>query len=476
MKSNKSKVFRSLGLFIIIFPLLSFWHCHPSGGKHVLSQMRYDSLQVDAPFPMPVLKIPVFPSRVIKITQYGAVEGGTIKNTKAIEKAILACYDAGGGIVLVPAGKWLTGKVHLKSNINLHLDEGAELIFSDDPNDNLPAVLSSWEGLECYNYSPLIYAYDCENVAVTGKGTVIALLDSWKIWYLRPPAHMEALKHLYIMAAKGVPVKDRQMAVGENHLRPQFIQFNRCRNVLLEGISIRNSPFWTVHILLCNGVVVRGLNVYAHGHNNDGIDPEMTKNMLVENCTFDQGDDAIAIKAGRDMDGWRLNTPCENIVMRNCIVKEGHVMVALGSELSGGIRNIYVYNFKIQINDSSSLSNILRIKTNEQRGGFVENIYIENIDANKTEEGILQIQTDYAVQWKNLIPVYERRLTRIENIRLKNIHVGQTKTPISIYGNKEKPVKNITLENITVNKISEKLHHIENAENIKGEVQLVKGN
>lgn len=434
--------------------------------------IRFNHIQVKAPFRMPELLIPIFPEKLFKITDFGATEGGRTKNTESIQKAIQACAEAGGGQVILPAGKWLTGQIHLKSNVNFHLDEGAELFFSDNPEDYLPAVQSSWEGIECFNYSPLIYAYECNNVALTGKGTIIAKLDTWKTWYERPPAHLKAIEQLYNMAAKEVPVIERQMAVGENHLRPQFIQFNRCNNLLIEDISIQNSPFWTVHILLCEGVVVRGIKVNAHGHNNDGLDPEMTRNMLVENCIFDQGDDAIAIKSGRDKDGWRLNKPCENIVIRNCTVKNGHQMVAIGSELSSGVRNVYVHDCQIDLNDSSMLNNVLFIKTNEYRGGFVENIYVENIEADKTSEGILKISTDVVYQYKNMNLLLTKRLTRIQNISINNVKVIQTNIPVTIIGDKEMPVRNIRLDNVSVKSILDMPTLIENAENVKGKLKI----
>ena len=270
--------------------------------------------------------------------------------------------------------------------------------------------------MECYNYSPLIYAFNCNNVTLSGKGRLIAKTNQWEAWYGRPPLHMEGLKTLYEMAVKNVPVTERDMTKNEYHFRPQFIQFNRCTNVVIENLSIRNSPFWTVHLLLCDGVIVRGLDIFAHGHNNDGIDPEMTKNLLIENCTFDQGDDAIAIKAGRDQDGWRLNTATENVVIRNCTVKDGHQLVAIGSEISAGVRNVYIHDCIIPTKGKTSLNNILFIKTNSGRGGFVKNIYLKNIKATQVSASVLGIATDVFYQWKNLVPQYEKRLTNIEGI------------------------------------------------------------
>ncbi|OAM88369.1 glycoside hydrolase family 28 protein [Termitidicoccus mucosus] len=430
-------------------------------------EIRHEEIHVKAPFPMQPVRVPVFPGRDFVITDFGARAGGQTDNTAAIRNAIAACHDAGGGRVVIPAGVWLTGSVHLRSNVNLRLAKDAVLSFSDNPQDYLPAVQSSWEGWECFNYSPLVYAFRCENVAITGEGKIEPRMDTWKRWSSRPPAHMEALKRLYTMGSTGVPVEKRQMAEGENNLRPQLIQFNRCNNVLIEGVTIRNSPFWTIHLLLCDSVVVRHLNVSAHGHNNDGIDPEGTRNLLVENCTFDQGDDAIAIKSGTNHDGWRLNAPSENIVIRNCTVLNGHQLVAIGSELSGGVRNVYVHDCRFEPKDKKPF-NILYIKTNCRRGGFVENITVENIDAAgaRFRMGVLGIETDVLYQWRKLVPAYEERLTPIRNIAMRNIKAGETLTPFRILGDKDMPVKNVTLDNIAINTARGQKNRYEHAENI----------
>ena len=254
---------------------------------------KYKTVTVSAPFPMEPIKEFIFPDRDFPITKYGAVADGKTNNTKAISRAITACNRAGGGRVVVPAGEWLTGPIHFKSNVNLHLSENAVLRFTDNPDDYLPAVMTSWEGMECYNYSPLVYAFDCENIAITGTGTLQPIMDTWRKWFKRPQPHMDALAELYTMASTDVPVKERQMAKGENNLRPHLIHFNRCQNVLLDQFKIRESPFWTIHLYLCDGGIVRNLDVRAHGHNNDGVDLEMSRNFLVENCKFDQGDDAV---------------------------------------------------------------------------------------------------------------------------------------------------------------------------------------
>ncbi|MFT4176053.1 MAG: glycoside hydrolase family 28 protein [Luteolibacter sp.] len=420
---------------------------------------------------MPTLKVPVFPEKQdFVITDFGAKSGGEFDNTAAIRKAIAACNNVGGGRVVIPAGKWLTGAVHLKSNVNLHLAKDAVLSFSDNPKDYLPAVQSSFEGWECFNYSPLVYAFKCENVAISGEGTLEARMKGWKSWMGRPRAHMEALKRLYTMGSTGVPVEQRQMAEGENNLRPQFIQFNRCRNVLIENVKIRNSPFWCVHLLLCDSVVVRGLDIFARGHNNDGIDPEGTRNVLIENCRFNQGDDAIAIKSGTNHDGWRLNTPSENIVMRNCIINQAQQLTAIGSELSGGVRNVYVHDCVVDTQEARwQPFNLLYIKTNQRRGGFVENITMENIDATngKFRMGVLGIETDVLYQWRRLVPSYEDRLTPIRNVTVRQIKAGETLTPFKILGDKDLPVKDITIDTITIDTVRGQKNRYENAENVK---------
>lgn len=419
---------------------------------------------VKAPFEMPAIKIPDFSKcKEFSIVDFGAVQGNKNKTSEAINKAIVKASKAGGGIVVIPEGEWLTKKFHFKSNVNLHLNKGAVLLFSEDPNDYLPAVNSTWEGYECFNYSPLIYAYKCKNIAITGEGELKAKMDIWKQWFTRPKSHMESLKKLYNLASYNKPMKERQMANDTARFRPQFIQFNRCENILMDGISITNSPFWTIHPFLSKDVVLRNLKVYAHGHNNDGVDPEMSQNVLIENCVFDQGDDAIAIKSGCGKNAWLLNTPSKNIVIRNCTVKNGHQLVAIGSELSGGIENVFIDNCTVV--DGAKLNHLLFIKTNERRGGFVKNIYMSNIVSGKIDAGILGIDTDVLYQWRTLVPTIERRLTPIKNVYLDNVKATNVKFISKISGQKELPVENIFLTNVAADAVKENQNIHENVLN-----------
>lgn len=434
----------------IFFPLIGIIVIFACSDAHHPVATR--EVQVKAPFPMPAIKIPDFTGCTrFSITDFGADSLSQGKTSRAIAQAIDAAHKANGGVVVIPKGTWPTGQVHLKSKVNLHLDEGATLEFSGNPEDYLPPVATSWEGMECMNYSPLIYAYGCENIAITGPGTLMARMEVWRTWFSRPPAHMNALKRLYTMAAKDVPVKERVMLDDSSHLRPHFIQFNRCRQVLMDSVRIENSPFWTIHPYHSNDVVIRNVQVKAHGHNNDGVDPEMVQNVLIESCIFDQGDDAIAVKAGRNQDAWRLDRPTRNLVIRNILVRNGHQLLAIGSELSGGIENVYLANSRVE--PGAKLNHLVYIKTNERRGGFVRQIFADGIQAGAIDKGILGIETDVLYQWRDLVPTYERRLTPISGIHLSDIHASEAEFVSRIQGQPEIPVTEVTLQNVQVDSL-----------------------
>jgi polygalacturonase len=291
---------------------------------------------------------PRFPPRDVVITAFGASGDGAKDCTGAIREAIAACAAAGGGRVVVPAGTFLTGAIHLKSRVNLHLSAGATLRFSRDPRHYLPLVFTRWEGVELMNYSAFIYAFEQENIAITGPGILDGNASDthWWPWKGRDPKAPEAPNQLAAraklieMAANGVPVPERVFGEG-SYLRPNFVQPYRCKNVLIEGVTLINSPMWELHPVLCTNVTVRNVTINSHGPNNDGCDPESCRDVLIEDCTFDTGDDCIAIKAGRDADGRRVNTPSENIIVRGCTMKDGHGGVVIGSEVSGGVRNVF---------------------------------------------------------------------------------------------------------------------------------------
>ena len=342
------------------------------------------------------IKEPTFPNRDFKISDYGAVSDGQTDSTEAIRQAIAACHAAGGGRVVVPPGVFLTGAIHLKSHVNLHLVEGATLKFSPDPAKYLPAVFTRFEGTECMNYSPLIYAFEQENIAVTGKGVLdgSASFENWWAWTKRGrdgEKGANSIRRLLDFNDRGVPVAERVFGAG-HYLRPNFIQPYRSRNILIEGVTINNSPMWEVHPVLCANVTVRGLKIVSHGPNNDGCDPESCQDVLIENCLFDTGDDCIAINSGKNNDGRRVGVPSKNIVIRNCTMKDGHGGVVVGSGISGGVSGVYIENCKM---DSPKLDRALRFKSNALRGGVIENVFMRNVEIGRVAHSILTVDFLY---------------------------------------------------------------------------------
>jgi polygalacturonase len=341
---------------------------------------------------------PKFPPRDFDVTAHGAAGDGARDCTDAIRRAIAACHAAGGGRVVVPRGTYLTGPVHLRTGVNLHLDEGSVLKFSTDPRAYLPPVFTRWEGIELMNYSPLIYAFEQRDIAVTGSGTLDGQAGdgAWWPWKGRDrnskvPNQAAARETLIAMGARGVPVSQRVFGEGQN-LRPNFVQPYRCQNVLIEGITIVNSPMWEIHPVLSSNVTVRNVKISSHGPNNDGCDPESCRDVLIEGCTFDTGDDCIALKSGRNEDGRRLNVPIENVVVRDCVMKDGHGGVVIGSEVSGGARNIFAERCRM---DSPQLERALRIKTNAMRGGLIEHVYMRDVQVGQVAEAVVTINFFY---------------------------------------------------------------------------------
>ncbi len=339
------------------------------------------------------IKPPEFPSRDFSISDFGAKPG--VDDTAAIAAAITACHQAGGGRVVVPPGEWLTGAVTLLSNVNLHLSAGATLRFLFDET-KYPVVFTRWEGVECLNYSPFIYAFEQENIAITGSGTLDGGADgnNWWSWNdKRNPVVKQKLARdrLLQLGEDKVQVAERVFGPG-SFLRPNFIQPYRCKNILIEGVTIIRSPMWEIHPVLSQNITVRGVKIDSHGPNNDGCDPESCRDVLIEGCVFDTGDDCIAIKSGRNNDGRRVNVPSENIIVRHCTMKDGHGGVVLGSEISGSCRNVFIEDCAM---DSPALERALRLKSNARRGGVLENIYMRNVRIGRVTEAVLTIDLLY---------------------------------------------------------------------------------
>lgn len=371
-----------------------------SSGRNVFAAPGQAAAWDQLPKMLARIKPPVFAKRDFDITKYGATKDNEADSGSAIAKAIDACNKAGGGRVVVPAGIFYTGAVHLKSNVNLYISAGATLRFIADPKKYLPVVFTRFEGTELMNYSPFIYADGQENLGVTGEGTLDGQCtrQNWWSWttakkWGQPEgtAQPDDRTILTDMGNRDVPVNER--IFGEGHyLRPVFIQPVRSKNILIEGVSIIGSPMYELNPLYCSNITIRNVKIDSHGPNNDGCDPDSCTDVLIDNCSFSTGDDCIAIKAGRNRDGRRVAAPTENLIIRNCEMKDGHGGITIGSEMSAGVRNVFVENCRL---NSPNLNEAFRFKTNAMRGGVIENVYFRNITIGEVSDAILQVDFYY---------------------------------------------------------------------------------
>ncbi len=388
------------------------------------------------PFDMPVLVAPVFAAQVFDIRKFGAAAGGQTACTQALAAAIAACAGAGGGRVLVPAGVWLTGPVHLKSNVELHVAEGAELRFSPRFEDYLPPVFMQRGGVRCYGYSPLIYARGCTNIGITGRGTLNGQGEAWWPWVKSQPG----MTRLFRAGAAGVPVEQRVFASEADGVRPPFVQTIECCNVLLEGFTLTDGPSWNIHPVCCENVIVRGVSVIAHGPNNDGIDPDSCRNVLIEDCVLDTGDDCICLKAGRDEDAWAVGKPCENVVIRRCRTRRGHGGVVLGSEMSAGIRNVFVHDCRFEGTDRG-----IRIKSLPGRGGFVENVWFQDLAMDRIAGAAIHLTFRYSKSDSQT-----GKQPRFRNFQIRRVTCASAKQAVEIQGLPANYMQDVLLEDVRI--------------------------
>ncbi|MGL2988052.1 glycoside hydrolase family 28 protein [Flavobacterium sp. RSSA_27] len=416
------------------------------------------------------ITVPTFKNATYTILNYGAVGDGVQDNTNAFKAAIKACSKNGGGTVLVPKGKFYTTPIHLEDNINLHISEGAEIIFSTNPED-FPIVHTSFEGTELMNYSPLIYAYGKKNIAITGKGVLNgqASKSNWWGWCGKEtygwtkgtPSQNDKTNRfrLVALAEQNIPVKERIFGKG-GYLRPNFIQFFECNTALIEGITIINAPFWVLHPIKSQNVIIDGVTIDSHGPNNDGCDPEYSKNVWIKNSTFNTGDDCIAIKSGRDADGRRVALASENIVIENCKMIDGHGGVVIGSEISGGVHHVFVENCEM---NSPNLDRAIRIKTNTDRGGITENIFVRNLKVGQVKEAFLKLNMKYSIYEGDQSGKY---MPTIRNVFIENVTVENGgKFGILADGYEASPIQNISLTNVTIDHAQQN-YSLKNVKNI----------
>ena len=423
---------------------------------------------------------PKMSEKVYAITSYGAkTTASAAQNQKAINRAISLASKKGGKVV-IPAGTWNTGAIELKSGVNLVIEEGATLRFAFEPK-LYPLVRTSWEGLACWNYSPCIYAYQAKDIAITGKGTIDGggNNDTWWQWNGNPRFGFKAgvttesqklgsRSKLLKQAEDGVAFDERKFGMGQG-LRPQLINFVRSERILIKDVKMINSPFWVIHPLLCKNITVDGVYIWNEGPNGDGCDPEACENVLIQNCIFHTGDDCIAIKSGRNNDGRLWNQPSKNIIIRNCKMEDGHGGVVIGSEISGGCENVYAENC---VMDSPHLERILRIKTNNCRGGQVQNINMRNVVVGQCKEAVVKINLDYErkeICYRGFEPIVNNvnvenvtcqksdygvliigrdSLENVYDINIKNCKFdGVVKEPVKITGK----TRNVKFDNLVIN-------------------------
>ena len=391
------------------------------------------------PFKLP--ENPVFPDRQLSVLDFGAKEG--CLSTSAFNSAINAASEQGGGTVIVPKGNWISGAIHLKSNVNLHFEDGARITFSYNPEDYLPIVLTMYEGIRCMNYSPLIYGRGLQNVAITGNGYLDGNGPEWWKW-------AKNLTGRDILYFDRRPVEERLYGTPELGLRPMFLQILESKNVLIEGITLVNSPCWTVHPVWCEDVIVRGVTVEnpTVSPNTDAVNIESCNRALVEDCTVNMtGDDMFCLKAGRNEDAWDVGIPCENVVIRNCrsLGPSQSGGITIGSEMSACVRNVLAENCDFNHN-----INCLSIKSKDGRGGIVENIEYRNIHMHKGTNGV-RITYRYSCEANDDPEIPGLNMPTVRNIYLENITCDDVENGILIANVPNGAMDNFYFKDIQMN-------------------------
>ncbi|GAA2324232.1 hypothetical protein GCM10010149_92040 [Nonomuraea roseoviolacea subsp. roseoviolacea] len=405
---------------------------------------------------------PVFPDRTFPITDYGAKPDDTTDCTPAFRQAIAACNAAGGGTVLVPGtGRFRTGKIHLLSNVRLHVEAGGTIRFRSDAGSYLPNVFTRWQGIECYNYSPFIYARNQTNLALTGSGTIDgnAAAGPWSGFDSQRGPDWERLQQ---QAVDGVPVEQRQFGDG-HHLKPNMIQFYGCTNILIEGLDLRNPAMWTVHPVLSRNITVKRVNIFSRGAMVDGVDPECSSDVLIEGCSFDTGDDGTVIKSGRDTDGRRVGVPSTGIVIRDNDYYGRWGAITVGSEMSGGVRDVFAENNRIHPGAGYRSFYALYLKTNDRRGGVVDGVHVRNLTGGPCDRGGFFIDMNYGLTGPGHGPIVD---PVIQNVTVDGLNIADSPFAIRLSGSSASHIRNVTITNSTFTQIDTAAPQISNADDV----------
>ena len=437
--------------------------------------ITYEPVLADeSPYHMSSVMVPVFPDRYFKISDYGArpmpkggyesaIDSARIirANSQAIERAMKACSYSGGGHVVVPKGEWLTGIVVFSSNCDLYLSEDAELVFSGNPDDYLPEHMTTYEGVECYNYRPLIYAWRETNVGISGTGTIRPLMSVWDNWFEPTPAHYKALQILDRWGTFHYTFYLRNITNPAFRLSPPFIQFYQCTNIVLQDFKIRQSPHWAIHLFGCEEAVVRRLDVSAQGRKNDGIDLEMSRYVVVEDCVFDQGGDAISIKSGRVLENWNTPDAARYILIRRCEAKRGKAFLSIGEEISHGAHNIYMYDCKA----TGQLDDFFFVKTNKRQGSVVDSITVERCEAAALKR-VFALESDVWGDWRDVSSSGKDTVASIGGISMCDFKCRSAVGLVDVDGPAQQHVSNITIQNIHADSLASFTTRINNADNV----------
>ena len=397
------------------------------------------------------VKPPTFPAILYPVTNYGARGDGLTDNTSAFQQAITDCSQNGGGIVLVPPGIFVTGAIRLLSNVNLHLVAEATLLFSGNVH-LYPRVLTRYQGLELLNSSPMIYAYGETNIAITGQGTLDGSLTRY--WNTGEGDWGKLLK----MVARGVPTAQRIFGPGSpRSLRTSFIEPYNCTNVLIQGVTITESRFWQIHPTLCTNVTVDGITTHGRAGNTDGCDPESCTDVVIKHCSFNDGDDCIAIKAGRGADGRRINVPSKNIVIMHCTFQGPWGLISCGSEESGGIQHVFGYDLTTV---GQSVQYILYMKANPLRGGLVQDINLDTVHASGVTSAAVFSTLSYEnVESGGFFPTFDQ-------VSIRNMHVNGAPYVLDLTGLPSDQIGSISLADSTFANITYPISAIANTKAI----------